>query len=155
MVPLCYHFSPAMSRASPLIFRATAFSDFSLHRRRMNSAAALPKPAKAGCRASFPRHLAIRTRFSAFSFHQAANSFAADRPARTAEISRIGECDCPTLIFHTENCCRRTTSATNGQLVELAALLDHADLNTTAIYTQPSFEAMARKLEMSALNVDG
>lgn len=42
-----------------------------------------------------------------------------------------------------------------GQLVELAALLGHADLNTTAIYTQPSFEAVARKLEQSALNVDG
>jgi integrase/recombinase XerC len=41
-----------------------------------------------------------------------------------------------------------------GQLVELAALLGHSDLNTTAIYTQSSFDDVADKLERSSLNID-
>jgi site-specific recombinase XerD len=55
----------------------------------------------------------------------------------------------------------RHTFATNyleqnpGQLVELAALLGHADLNTTAIYVQSSFDAVAQRMERSPLNVNG
>ena len=41
-----------------------------------------------------------------------------------------------------------------GKLVELAALLGHESLDTTAIYTQPSAEEMAADLERSRLNID-
>lgn len=41
-----------------------------------------------------------------------------------------------------------------GKLVELAALLGHESLDSTAIYTQPSREEMADDLETSGLNVD-
>jgi len=41
-----------------------------------------------------------------------------------------------------------------GKLVELAALLGHESLDTTAIYTQPSVEEMAEDMERSRLNVD-
>jgi integrase/recombinase XerC len=40
-----------------------------------------------------------------------------------------------------------------GKLVELAALLGHDSLDATAIYTQPSAEALASDLEASPLNV--
>jgi integrase/recombinase XerC len=49
----------------------------------------------------------------------------------------------------------RFLEAHSGQLVELAALLGHADLNTTALYTQPSFADVAAKLEALPSNVDG
>jgi site-specific recombinase XerD len=42
-----------------------------------------------------------------------------------------------------------------GKLVELASLLGHASLDTTAIYTRPSREELAQDLERSRLNVDG
>jgi integrase/recombinase XerC len=41
-----------------------------------------------------------------------------------------------------------------GKLVELAALLGHESLDTTAIYTQPSTEEMAEDVERSRLNID-
>jgi site-specific recombinase XerD len=41
-----------------------------------------------------------------------------------------------------------------GKLSELAALLGHQSLDTTAIYTQPSAEELAADLEGSRLNVD-
>jgi site-specific recombinase XerD len=41
-----------------------------------------------------------------------------------------------------------------GKLVELAALLGHESLDTTAIYCAPSQEEMADDLETSGLNVD-
>ncbi len=49
----------------------------------------------------------------------------------------------------------RYLEANPGQLVELAALLGHSDLNTTAIYTQPSFAGVAAKLEALPSNIDG
>jgi integrase/recombinase XerD len=42
-----------------------------------------------------------------------------------------------------------------GKLVELACLLGHDSLDTTAIYTRPSVDDLADDLERSRLNVDG
>jgi integrase/recombinase XerC len=42
-----------------------------------------------------------------------------------------------------------------GRLVELANLLGHESVDTTAIYTQPSIESLAESLERSSLNAYG
>lgn len=70
--------------------------------------------------------------------------------ARRARITRIP------VSAHT---CRHTFALNflkqnPGKLVELAALLGHESLDTTAIYTRPSTEEMAEHLETSRLNVD-
>lgn len=44
--------------------------------------------------------------------------------------------------------------ANPGKLVELASLLGHESLDTTAVYTQPSQDDLAADVERSALNVD-
>lgn len=69
--------------------------------------------------------------------------------ARRAKVSRVK------VTTHTF----RHTFATlylrdhPGQLVELAALLGHESLNTTAVYTKASRESLASDLEGSRLNV--
>lgn len=71
--------------------------------------------------------------------------------ARRARITRIN------VSPHT----LRHTFALNylqhnpGKLVELANLLGHDSLDTTAIYTRPSVERLAQDLERSPLNVYG
>jgi site-specific recombinase XerC len=42
-----------------------------------------------------------------------------------------------------------------GKLRDLAALLGHDSLDTTAVYTQPSQDMVAEDLEKSPLNVFG
>jgi site-specific recombinase XerD len=83
-------------------------------------------------------------------------------PTRTiqaviAHLSRRAKIDRVRVSAHT----LRHTFALNylrqspGKLVELASLLGHESLDTTAIYTRPSSEELAQDLERSRLNVDG
>ena len=73
------------------------------------------------------------------------------RLARRAKIARLHVT--PHLLRHTFalNYLRQNP----GKLVELANLLGHESLDTTAIYTQPSGEELAEDLERSRLNVYG
>jgi integrase/recombinase XerC len=70
---------------------------------------------------------------------------------KRAKITRVG------VSAHT----LRHTFALNylkqnpGKLVELATLLGHESLDTTAIYTRPSSEDLAQDLERSRLNIYG
>ena len=83
-------------------------------------------------------------------------------PTRTiqaviAHLARRAKIDRVQVSAHT----LRHTFALNylrqspGKLVELAGLLGHESLDTTAIYTRPSSEDLALDLERSRLNVDG
>jgi integrase/recombinase XerC len=83
-------------------------------------------------------------------------------PTRTiqaviAHLARQAKIDRVRVSAHT----LRHTFAINylrqspGKLVELAGLLGHESLDTTAIYTRPSSEELAQDLERSRLNVDG
>jgi len=70
--------------------------------------------------------------------------------ARRAKITRI-----PVSAHTTRHTFASAFLKQNpGKLVELAALLGHESLDTTAIYTQPTAEEMAEDVEKSRLNVD-
>jgi integrase/recombinase XerC len=73
------------------------------------------------------------------------------RLARRAKIARLRVT--PHRLRHTFalNYLRQNP----GKLVQLANLLGHESLDTTAIYTQPSAEELAEDLERSRLNVYG
>ena len=73
------------------------------------------------------------------------------RLARRAKIAHLHVT--PHLLRHTFalNYLRQNP----GKLVQLANLLGHESLDTTAIYTQPSGEELAEDLERSRLNVYG
>ena len=73
-------------------------------------------------------------------------------------ISEIAKRTNITRIFVSAHTLRHT-SATNylkanpNQLVELAALLGHESLNTTAIYTKASMDQLAQAVERSEINI--
>jgi integrase/recombinase XerC len=70
--------------------------------------------------------------------------------ARRAKITRI-----PVSAHTTRHTFASAFLKQNpGKLVELAALLGHESLDTTAIYTQPTAEEMAEDVEKSRLNID-
>ncbi len=71
--------------------------------------------------------------------------------ARRARITRLKVS--PHTLRHTF--ARNYLQHNPGKLVELADLLGHDSLDTTAIYTRPSVESLARDLERSPLNVYG
>src|SRR6516165_7612092 len=73
------------------------------------------------------------------------------RLARRAKIARLHVT--PHLLRHTF--ALKYLRQNPGKLVELANLLGHESLDTTAIYTQPSGEELAEDLERSRLNVYG
>jgi integrase/recombinase XerC len=71
--------------------------------------------------------------------------------ARRARISRLSVS--PHTLRHTF--ALQYLKQNPGKLVELASLLGHDSLDTTAIYTRPSAEDLAADLEGSSLNVYG
>ena len=71
--------------------------------------------------------------------------------ARRAKITRISVS--PHTLRHTF--ALSYLQHNPGKLVELADLLGHDSLDTTAIYTRPSSESLAQDLERSPLNVYG
>lgn len=71
--------------------------------------------------------------------------------ARGAKITRLSVS--PHTLRHTF--ALQYLKQNPGKLVELASLLGHDSLDTTAIYTRPSAEDLAEDLEGSALNVYG
>ena len=73
------------------------------------------------------------------------------RLARRAKIARLRVT--PHLLRHTF--ALNYLHQNPGKLVQLANLLGHESLDTTAIYTQPSGEELAEDLERSQLNVYG
>lgn len=68
--------------------------------------------------------------------------------ARRAKITRIG------VSAHTmrHTFALKFLERNPGKLVELAALLGHESLDTTAVYLRPSQEDMAEGVERSRLN---
>ena len=70
--------------------------------------------------------------------------------ARRAKITRIAVA--PHALRHTFALAYLKQNP--GKLVELATLLGHDSLDTTAIYTRPSVEDLAAHLEKSPLNID-
>jgi len=73
------------------------------------------------------------------------------RLTRRAKIARLRVT--PHLLRHTF--ALNYLHQNPGKLVQLANLLGHVSLDTTAIYTQPSGEELAEDLERSQLNVYG
>ena len=75
-----------------------------------------------------------------------------------AVISEIAKKTKITRIFVSAHTLRHTFAtnylkANPGQLVELAALLGHDSLNTTAIYTKASIDQLAQAVERSEINI--
>jgi integrase/recombinase XerC len=67
-----------------------------------------------------------------------------------ARRARIEGAVSPHTLRHTFS--HNYLKACPGQLVELATLLGHESLDTTAVYTRPSLEALAQDLEKSNFN---
>ena len=75
-----------------------------------------------------------------------------------AVISEIAKRTKITRLFISAHTLRHTFAtnylkANPGQLVELAALLGHESLNTTAIYTKSSIDQLAQAVEKSEINI--
>ena len=71
--------------------------------------------------------------------------------ARRAKITRVRVS--PHTLRHTF--APELPAQNPGKLVELASLLGHESLDTTALYTRPSIDDLAEDLERSRLNVYG
>ena len=59
------------------------------------------------------------------------------------------------VLMHWKDGVARTYRDNPGKLVELAGLLGHDSLDTTALYTRSSRDDLAADLERSRFNVDG
>jgi integrase/recombinase XerC len=115
-------------------------------------------PLNAAARRGLADYLAIRREPAADEplFLTERGSGMVERTARAtlasiAARARIEEPVGPHTLRHTF--ALNYLEAHPGQLVELATLMGHESLDTTAVYTRPSAEALTMGVEASALNV--